>query len=107
MKEVQNLILKKLQLKKKTSTKKKTPGKKKIGGNGSDFATTLSSRGPVNAPDDYWGTPGDLWFKQFNKTGDYIPNSKLAVAATPSLAGVGNSDRVSGYDPMGFNDGSA
>jgi hypothetical protein len=81
--------------------------KKKVGGNGSDFATTLSSRGPVNAPDDYWGTPGELWFKQFNKTGDYIPNSKLAVAASPSLAGVGNSDRVSGYDPMGFDNGNA
>ena len=88
-------------------SKKKTLGKKKIGGNGSDFATTLSSRGPVNAPDDYWGTPGELWFKQFNKTGDYIPNSKLAVAATPTLAGVGNSDRVSGYDPMGFDNGNA
>jgi len=91
----------------KSNSKKKTLSKKKVGGDGSDFATTLSSRGPVNAPDDYWGTPGHLWFKQFNKTGDYIPNSKLAVAATPTLAGVGNSDRVSGYDPMGFDNGSA
>jgi len=69
----------------------------KKGGNGSDFANTLNSRGPWNAPDDYWGKPGELWFRQFNKTGDYIPNSRLAVAATPELAGVSH-PTVSGYD---------
>ena len=80
--------------------------KKKGGGNGSDFALTLNSRGPVNAPDDYWGVPGDQWFKQFNKTGEYIPNSKLAYAATPLLAGVGKNEEVSGYDSLGTDYGS-
>ena len=80
--------------------------KKKGGGNGSDFSLTLNSRGPVNAPDDYWGVPGDQWFKQFNKTGEYIPNSQLAYAATPLLAGVGNNSEVSGYDSLGTDYGS-
>ena len=71
---------------------------KKGGSNGSDFALTLNSRGPVNAPDNYWGVPGEVWFRQFNKTGDYIPNSKLPYAATPLLAGQNESGVVSGYD---------
>jgi hypothetical protein len=86
---------------KKESSKKESSKKKLIkkgGGNGSDFALTLNSRGPVNAPDDYWGVPGEQWFRQFNKTGDYIPNSKLAYAATPLLAGDGNNNSVTGYD---------
>ena len=86
----------------KTSAKKV----KKGGSNGSDFALTLNSRGPVNAPDDYWGVPGEEWFKQFNKTGEYIPNSKLAYAATPLLAGVGDNAEVYGYDSMGTDYGS-
>jgi hypothetical protein len=86
---------------KKTMTKKpmtKKMSMKKGGSNGSDFALTLNSRGPVNAPDDFWGVPGEEWFRQFNKTGDYIPNSKLPYAATPLLAGQNNSGVVSGYD---------
>ena len=79
---------------------------KKGGSNGSDFALTLNSRGPVNAPDDFWGVPGEKWFKQFNKTGEYIPNSKLAYAATPLLAGVGNSPEVTAYDSLGTDYGS-
>jgi hypothetical protein len=71
---------------------------KKGGSNGSDFALTLNSRGPVNAPDNYWGVPGEEWFRQFNKTGDYIPNSKLPYAAKPLLAGTNDSGVVSGYD---------
>ena len=73
---------------------------KKGGSNGSDFALTLNSRGPVNAPDNYWGVPGETWFRQFNKTGDYIPNSKLPLAATPILAGKNDSGIVSGYNPI-------
>jgi len=72
------------------------------GGNGSDFATTLSSRGPVNAPDDMWGVDGETFFRQFNKTGQYIPNSQLAAAATPQLVGQ-NPTCVSGYDAMDLN----
>ena len=86
---------------KKPMTKKQMTKKmsmKKGGSNGSDFALTLNSRGPVNAPDNYWGVPGEEWFRQFNKTGDYIPNSKLPYAATPLLAGQNNSGVVSGYD---------
>ena len=78
--------------------------KKKMmkGGDGSDFATTLSSRGPVNAPDKFWGVDGETWFRQFNKTGEYIPNSQLPGAATPGLIGQ-NSSCVSAYDAMDLN----
>ena len=80
----------------------KKPAKKSVkkGGDGSDFALTANSRGPVNAPDDYWGVPGEQWFRQFNKTGEYIPNSKLAVAATPLLAGKAGNTDVYGFDAM-------
>ena len=81
---------------KKPITKKMSM--KKGGSNGSDFSLTLNSRGPVNAPDNYWGVPGEDWFRQFNKTGDYIPNSKLPYAATPLLAGQNECGVVSGYD---------
>jgi len=86
----------KKQMTKKQMTKKMSM--KKGGSIGSDFASTLNSRGPVNSPDDYWGVPGEEWFRQFNKTGDYIPNSKLPYAATPLLAGTNESGVVSGYD---------
>lgn len=96
--------------KKKRTTKKKTSSKKKTtkrhrsmkGGNGSDYATTLSSRGPVNAPDNYWGVDGEKFFRQFNKTGEYIPNSQLAVAAAPqsTTSGITNGI-VKGYDNFG------
>ena len=89
---------------KKPSVKK---SKKRGGGNGSDWASSQGSRGPSNAPDDYWGVPGEEWFRQFNKTGDYIPNSQLAYAATPTLASDDVSSVVSGYDEMGFNYGTA
>ena len=80
----------------------KKSSKKHVGGDGSDFALTLNSRGPVNAPDDYWGVDGKVWFNQFNKTGEYIPNSQLKYAATPLLAGVdnGKNETVTGYDKM-------
>jgi hypothetical protein len=87
--------------KKSKKPKKSVPKKHKGGSNGSDFALTLSSRGPANAPDKYWGVDGEKWFRQFNKTGQYIPNSKLAQAATPLLLSGPNNDIVMGYDDMG------
>jgi len=99
--------VKKSKSKSKSKSSSKPKSIKKGGSNGSDFALTLNSRGPVNAPDDYWGVPGEQWFRQFNKTGDYIPNSQLAVAATPLLAGKGDSNIVTGFDEMGFDYGTA
>jgi hypothetical protein len=93
-------------LKKKVKKDVKKDLKKKIkkgGSNGSDFASTLNSRGPANAPDNPWGVPGLVHFRQFNKTGDYIPNSQLQFAATPLLAGKGNSNTVTGYDKSDLN----
>lgn len=90
---------------KKSSSKKNSLKKSKKhvgGGNGSDFALTLNSRGPANAPDSYWGVDGKTWFQQFNKTGDYIPNSQLKYAAAPELSGYNQSvnQEVTGYDKM-------
>lgn len=67
------------------------------GGDGSDFAATRNSRGPVNAPDDYWGVDGEKWFKQFSKTGNYIPNSALPKAAAPILTGGPKVEKVTGF----------
>ena len=50
----------------KKDASKKKPLKKHKGGDGSDFALTLSSRGPSNAPDDFWGVDGETWFRQFS-----------------------------------------
>jgi hypothetical protein len=85
----------------KKSVPKKKPKKHK-GGDGSDFALTLASRGPANAPDKFWGVDGETWFRQFNKTGQYIPNSRLAEAATPLLLSGPNNNIVMGYDDMGI-----
>ena len=76
----------------------KKKNKKMKGGDGSDWSLTANSRGPSNAPDNYFGVNGEQWFRQFNKTGDYIPNSKLAEAATPGLIGKKNT-KVMGFDP--------
>lgn len=83
---------------KKSTPKKKSSSKKMKGGDGSDWSLTANSRGPSNAPDNYFGVNGEKWFRQFNKTGDYIPNSKLAEAATPGLIGKKNT-KVMGFDP--------
>jgi hypothetical protein len=87
---------------KKEMNKKKIKSSQKGGSNGSDFALTLNSRGPANAPNDYWGVNGETWFRQFNKTGDYIPNSQLKYAAAPISTGYGQpmNNTVSGYDQM-------
>ena len=84
----------------KSSDKKKSMKKSMKGGDGSDFALTLNSRGPANYPDNTWGVDGETWFRQFNKTGQYIPNSQLPNAATPLLAGTNDSNVVSGYNEM-------
>ena len=78
--------------------KKPKTFKNKKGGNGSDFVSTLNSRGPSNAPDMYWGIDGEKWFRQFNKTANYIPNSQLAKAATPKLLEGPKNDAVIGYN---------
>ena len=66
---------------------KKKPRKLKGGddsaGVGSDFATTLASRGPCNYPD---AKSADL-FRIFNKTSEFIPNSMLKYAAAPQSTG--------------------
>jgi len=90
---------------KKVAPKKKISKKQKGGSNGSDFAATLNSRGPANWPDDHWGVPGDVWFRQFNKTGEYIPNSQLPYAATPTFAGKNNTGIVTGFDDLGTDYG--
>jgi hypothetical protein len=84
----------------KKSEKKvmKKDKKKKKGGNGSDFISTFNSRGPSNAPDNYWGVNGEKWFRQFNKSADYIPNSQLAKAATPKLLAGPMNEKVVGYN---------
>ena len=86
---------------KSKSSPKNKKSKKQKGGDGSDFALTLSSRGPSNAPDNYWGVDGETWFRQFNKSGDYIPNSQLAHAAAPLLTSDPKNNTVVGFDEMG------
>ena len=61
---------------------------------GSDWGSTLNSRGPSNAPD-----TGEKAFRVFNKTGEYIPNSKLAKAAAPILTGGPTVESVKAFDP--------
>ena len=84
--------------KKSTTTKKKKQQKKLKGGDGSDFASTLNSRGPSNAPDSYQGVDGEKWFRQFNKTGQYVPNSELAKAAAPKFTAGPKVTKVMGFD---------
>ena len=81
--------------KKSTQSKQKKSLK---GGDGSDFASTLNSRGPSNAPDNHQGVDGEKWFRQFNKTGQYIPNSQLSKAAAPKFTGGPKVTKVMGFD---------
>ena len=83
---------------KKQKTNKTNITKNKKGGQGSDFISTLNSRGPSNAPNNYWGVDGEKWFRQFNKTANYIPNTELAKAATPKLLEGPKNDSVIGYN---------
>jgi len=73
---------------KSSSKGTKKPTRKHKGGDdsagvGSDFATTLASRGPANYPD---AKSADL-FRIFNKTSEFIPNSMLKYAAAPVSTG--------------------
>jgi hypothetical protein len=43
---------------------------------GSDWGSTVYSRGPGGDPDNGWYN-GETLFRQFNKTSDYKPNSQL------------------------------
>lgn len=67
----------------KTKSSRKHKGGDDSAGVGSDFATTLASRGPCNYPD---GKSADL-FRIFNKTSEFIPNSMLKYAAAPQSTG--------------------
>ena len=70
---------------------------KKLKGGVSDFATTLSSRGPINYPD----ALSAQRFRYFNKTGTYIPNTQLQYAAAPISTGY---EPDSNPYPMAYND---
>tara|TARA_Y200000002_G_scaffold74831_1_gene58706 strand:- start:268 stop:1578 length:1311 start_codon:yes stop_codon:yes gene_type:complete len=62
------------------------------GGNGSDFSSTLSSRGPWNTPD-----KGEKHFRVFNKSSPYIKNKDLPYAAAPILTNSSKNTKVTGY----------
>lgn len=88
---------------KKKPTKKKTSKRKSMkGGDGSDFALTLNSRGPANYPDNGWFN-GKQLFHTFTKTGEYIPNSRLPYAAAPisTLSNPNPNNIITGYDNLG------
>ncbi len=91
-------------LKKKSKKTKKTTKRRRSmkGGDGSDFALTLNSRGPTNYPDNGWYN-GEQLFRQFTKTGDYIPNSQLPYAAAPisTLNNIPKGGIVTGFDNLG------
>ena len=78
-------------------------------GGGSDYLMVHNSRGPVNTPDIGWSN-GLPTYRQFTKTGQYIPNSKLSAAAAPISAGIAKDMSVppSGhaYDPYASTLGS-
>jgi len=70
---------------------------RKLKGGVSDFATTLSSRGPINYPD----ALSAQRFRYFNKTGTYIPNTQLQYAAAPISTGY---EADPNPYPMAYND---
>ena len=47
------------------------------GGGGSDWLSTVNSRGNVAGPNNHWGVSGEKWFDQFEKSGDFISMSNL------------------------------
>ena len=56
----------------KNLQKKKSKARKQKAG-GSDWSSTLYSRGPVNSPD-----MSKAQFDSFNKSAPYLPNSELS-----------------------------
>lgn len=102
--------LKQLNSKVKWLGRKVGSGKlKKTKRGGSDNLTVHNSRGPVNTPDIGWSN-GLSNFRQFTKTGEYIPNSKLTAAAAPISAGIAKDMSVPptghAYDPHASTLGS-
>lgn len=90
--------------------KKVGSGKRKSKKGGvSDYLMVHNSRGPVNTPDIGWSN-GLSNFRQFTKTGEYIPNSKLVAAAAPIFSGVSKDLSVPptghAYDPHASTLGS-
>ena len=83
--------------------------RKKTKGGVSDYLMVHNSRGPVNTPDIGWSN-GLSNFRQFTKTGQYIPNSKLTAAAAPISAGIAKDMSVPptghAYDPHASTLGS-
>ena len=81
----------------------------KIKRGGSDYLTVNTSRGPVNTPDGGWSN-GLSNFRQFTKSGEYIPNSNLTAAAAPISAGIAKDMSVPptghAYDPYASTLGS-
>ena len=93
---------------KKVGSGKRKQRKTKKGGV-SDYLMVHNSRGPVNTPDIGWSN-GLSNFRQFTKTGQYIPNSKLVAAAAPIFSGVSKDLSVPptghAYDPHASTLGS-
>jgi len=93
---------------KKVGSGKRKQRKSKKGGV-SDYLMVHNSRGPVNTPDIGWSN-GLSNFRQFTKTGQYIPNSKLVAAAAPIFSGVSKDLSVPptghAYDPHASTLGS-
>ena len=61
------------------------------GGASSAWRSSVYSRGPVNYPNNGWYN-GEKQFKQFTKTGQYIPNTELPYAAAPISTGAVKDD---------------
>lgn len=90
--------------------KKVGSGKRKSKkGGGSAYLPVHNSSGPVNTPDIGWSN-GLSNFRQFTKTGEYIPNSNLTAAAAPISAGIAKDMSVPptghAYDPYASTLGS-
>jgi len=82
---------------------------KKTKGGGSDYLMIGHSRGPANTPDGGWSNSLSN-FRQFTKTAEYIPNSKLVEAAAPIFSGIAKDMSVPptghAYDPYASTLGS-
>ena len=92
----------------KVGSGKRKQRKSKKGG-GSDYLMVHNSRGNVITTDS-GGSNGLSSFRQFTKTGQYIPNSKLTAAAAPISAGIAKDMSVPptghAYDPHASTLGS-
>ncbi|MFY7987405.1 MAG: hypothetical protein ACOVNP_00880 [Flavobacterium sp.] len=98
---------KKSSTKKKSTKSKVTKGKsvkskgvkKMRGGGGSDWLSTVNSRGNVAGPNDHWGVSGAKWFDQFEKSGDYNSMSDLRRGSYELQKAASQAPKVpSGFD---------